>query len=64
MRVVRTTERQPGPFELRLEVAPLVDAEVAAWRVVVARVERPADALGTVENYRALLAATAGRRAC
>ena len=45
VRVVRAAHLQARARELRFEVALAVDADVAAGRVVVVPVERPADAL-------------------
>ena len=51
VRVVRAAHREAGALELRLEVALAVDADVAAGRVVVVPVERPADPLGEAGRH-------------
>src|SRR5258708_22465078 len=52
VRVVRAAQVEPRTFELRLELVLAEDANVAAGRVVVTVVERPADALGPTRRHR------------
>ena len=57
MRVVRAAQEEAGALELQLELVLAVDADVAAGRVVVVVVERPAtparaSASGTVAAMR------------